>query len=69
MVHKLESSKSSHEFASSFASVHVHKLHKKVNNKMVQSNVNYKLRIDNRKQFKIFNVGDVVLHAYSIDPF
>jgi len=36
---------------------------------MVQSNTNYKSRIDNRKRFKTFNVGDVVLRACSTDPF
>ena len=35
---------------------------------MVQSNVNYKLWIDNRKQFKTFNVGDV-LHSCSTNLF
>ena len=52
-----------------FASLHVRKLHKEVNNKMIQSNANYKLRIDNTKWFKILNVSDVVLHACSTDPF
>jgi len=47
----------------------VHTLYKEVNNKMVQSNANYKLRIDNKKQFKTFNIGDVVLHACSTDLF
>jgi len=69
MVHKLESSKSAHESASSSASLHVQKLHEEVNNNMVQINSNYKLRIDNKKRFKIFNVGDVVLHACSTDSF
>jgi len=36
---------------------------------MVQSNTNYKLRIDVRKQFKIFNVGDIISLACSTDPF
>jgi len=61
--------KSPHESTSSFASLHVHKLHKKVNNKMIQSNADFKLRINNRKRLKIFNVGDVVLHACITDPF
>ena len=46
----------------------MHKLHKEVNNKMIQSNTNYKLRIDNRKWFKTFNIDDV-MHACSTDPF
>jgi len=52
--------------------VHVephHKLHKKVNNKMVQNNVKYKLRIDVRNIFKTFNIGDVILLACNTDPF
>ena len=39
------------DFASSFAS-HVHDLHKKVTYKIVQSNANYKLRADIRKDLK-----------------
>ena len=70
--------------ASSFAS-HVHDLHKKVMNKIAQSNASYKLGADVRKKLKIFNVGDYVivrirlewfspgtvkkLHAHSADPF
>jgi len=46
--------------ASSFAS-HVHDLHKKVMDKIVQSNTNYKLRADIRKRLKTFNVGDYVM--------
>jgi len=38
-------------------------------NKLVQNNVHYKIRIDNRKLFKTFTVGYVVLHAFSTDPF
>jgi len=38
-------------------------------NKTAQKNTHYKLQIDIRELFKTFNVGDVVLHAYSTDPF
>jgi len=57
---------------SSFAShVHMkshHKLYKKAMSKIVQNNVHCKIRIDNRKLFKTFDIGDV-LHACSTDPF
>jgi len=33
-------------FALSFASLHVHKLHKKINDKIAQNNAKYKLGID-----------------------
>jgi len=35
---------------------------------MAHSNANYKLRIDNRKWFKAYNVDDI-LHACSSNPF
>jgi len=72
------------EFTYAFAS-HVHKLHKKINDEIEQSNVNYKLRADIRKKFKTFNVGDYMmvhvcqkqffrrtvkkLHARTVGPF
>ena len=37
------------ESASSFASLHVHKLHMETNDKIAQNNANYKLRINSRK--------------------
>ena len=40
--------------ASSFTS-HIHDWHKKVIDKIAQSNVNYNLRADIRKRFKTFN--------------
>ena len=46
--------------ASSFAS-HVHDLHKKDMDKIAQSNVNYKLRADVKKDFKTFNADDHVM--------
>jgi len=67
----------------SFAS-HVHNLHKKVINKIAQSNANYKLWADVRKRLKTFNVDYVMvqiclerfspgtvkkLHARSSDSF
>jgi len=58
---------------SSFAShVHVesyHDLHKEVMDEIAQHNANYEMRIDVRKLFKTFNIGDVVLRAFSNDPF
>ena len=36
---------------------------------MAQSNVKYKLQIDDRKWFETFNVGDVILHSCSTDRF
>jgi len=42
----------------------MHKLLKKINDKITQNNTNYKLRIDVRKWFKTFNVGND-LHACS----
>jgi len=56
------------ESASSLASLHAHKLHKKISDKITQNNANYKLRIDVRKWFKTFNVGDD-LHACINGPF
>ena len=57
---------------SSFAShVHVesyHDLHKEVMDEIAQHNANYEMRIDVRKLFKTFNVGDVILLACSTDP-
>ena len=55
-----------HESAlSSFTShVHVesyHNLHKEVMHKIAQNNANYDIRIDIRKLFKTFNIGDVIL--------
>jgi len=37
--------------------------------KIVQNYANYEIRIDIKKLFKTFNVGDVILLANSIDPF
>jgi len=37
--------------------------------KIAQNNTNYEIRIDNRKLFKTFNVGDVILLACSTDMF
>jgi len=59
-----------HESALSFASSFVshHKLHKQVMDKTAQNNTHYKLRIDIRKLFKTFNIGDD-LHICSTDLF
>jgi len=54
--------------ASSFAS-HVHNLHKKVMDKIVQSNANYKLQGDVIKRLKTFNVGDYVMVQISPERF
>ena len=59
-----------HESAfSSFTShMHVksyHDLHKEVMDKIAQNNANYEIRIDIRKLFKTFNVGDVIILACS----
>ena len=72
------------ESALSFAS-HIHELHKEINNKINESNADYKLRADVKKRFKVFNVDDYVmvrihperfppgtfkkLHARSAGPF
>ena len=50
------------ESASLFASLHVHKLYKKINDKITRNNANCKLRMDVRKRYKTFNVDDD-LHA------
>ena len=44
-------------------------LHKEVMDKIVQNYANYEIRIDIKKLFKTFNVGDVILLACSTDPF
>jgi len=58
---------------SSFAShMHVkshHDLHKEVMDKIAQNNPNYEIWIDNRKLFKIFIIGDVILLVCSTDLF
>ena len=46
--------------AFSFAT-HMHVLHKEINDKIEQSNLDYKLRADVRKGFKTFNIGDFVM--------
>ena len=72
------------ESASVFTSL-VHKLQKEISDGIEQSNVNYKLRADIRKNFKTFTVGDCVivqihskrfpsrtikkLHTHSAEPF
>jgi len=45
------------ESASSFV-IHMHELHKEISDRIEQSNINYKLRVDIRKKFKTFNIGD-----------
>ena len=56
-----------------FAShVHVeshHDLHKKVMDKIAQNSTNYEIRIDIKKLFKTFNVGDVILLVCSTMQF
>jgi len=61
----------------------VHDIHKKINDKIAQSNVNYKLQAEVIKRLKTFNVSDYVmispewfplrtvkkLHAHSAGPF
>ena len=72
------------ETASAFAS-HMHKLHKKISNKIAESNANYKLRADVRNILRTFCIGDFLmvqilperfplgivekLHAHSASPF
>ncbi|XP_072962671.1 uncharacterized protein [Typha angustifolia] len=72
------------ESASTFAS-HIHDLHKEISNRIAQNNTNYKIRVNLRRRFKEFNVGDFVmvlirperfppgtvkkLHARSAGPF
>jgi len=63
-----------HESAlSSLASpIHVeshHGLHKEVMDKIVQNNTNYEIRIDIRKLFKTFSIGDLILLVCSTDSF
>jgi len=38
----------------------MHKLHKKIGDKVAQNNVNYKLRVDIRNRLKTFNISGVV---------
>jgi len=49
----------------------LHELRKKINDKIAQSNSNYKLQADARSRLKAFNVSYVVkkLHACRTDPF
>ena len=54
--------------ASSFAS-HVHDLHKKVMDKIAQSNTNYKLQAYVRKRLKTFSVGDHVMVQIRLERF
>jgi len=58
-----------HLFASHVHVKSYHNLHKEVMNKIAQNNANYDIRIDIRKLFKTFNIGDVILLACSTDPF
>ena len=53
-------------FISLFAS-HVHDLYKKVIDKIVQSNTNYKLRVDIRKRLKTFNGCDYVMEQICLE--
>jgi len=46
-----------------------HNLHKEVMDKIDQNKANYEIRIDIKKLFKTFNVGDVILLACSTDSF
>ena len=39
----------------------MHDLHKKISDKSVQNNANYKLWANVKKRFKTFNVGDYVM--------
>ena len=48
---------------------HVRDLHKKVMDKIVQSNTNYKLRADIRKRLKTFNVGDYMMVRFVWNDF
>jgi len=49
-----------YEVVSAFAS-HVHKPHKEISDEIEQNNANYKLRVDIRKKYKTFNVGDYMM--------
>jgi len=46
----------------------VHKLHKKISDKIARNNANYELRADVKDKLKTFNVVKK-LHACSADPF
>ena len=56
------------ESTSAFA-FHVHELHKEIIDRIAQSNANYKLRADVRKQIKTLNVGDLWYFRFVLNDF